>query len=50
MVREALKGLGAEQVVLDWRDEPEAALERIVRLYNAWGRPGRAEAWRGMGR
>jgi serine/threonine protein kinase len=23
-----------------------AALERIVRLYDAWGRPGRAEAWR----
>jgi serine/threonine protein kinase len=22
------------------------ALERIVRLYDAWGRPGRAEAWR----
>jgi hypothetical protein len=22
------------------------ALERIVRLYDAWGQPGRAEAWR----
>lgn len=29
LTREALKGLGAERVVLDWLDEPGAALETL---------------------
>jgi CheY-like chemotaxis protein len=29
LTREALKGLGAEAVVLDWLSEPEAALEAL---------------------
>jgi DNA-binding response OmpR family regulator len=29
LVREALKGLGAEQVVLDWLDDPAAGLETL---------------------